>query len=310
MTPVERLVDAQSARFARLDPMLPPVTAPDDGDVITARITHGTSVAGVLSRLTLRRDVLPALWSALTVFELYPLIGEHSPEGIDALLTKWRTLLDRDPPGPDSACVVTWPSRDAPATRTLLDHGLVPLSVVGVRLAGRSVPASPPAITTTIRRATQDDLAAVVRLALDELEYSALVGATVLRPKAAELKQAALSWRLDRGDPIWLAERDGVPIGMAECWFTDAAPGTWAATRLPAGRWGFVNCVSVAPDARGGGVGQDLMAVVHHELRRQGVIGTFLYYNLPNPLSSVFWARQGYRPLWTVWEVRPAGALR
>jgi len=24
----------------------------------------------------------------------------------------------------------------------------------------------------------------------------------------------------------------------------------------------------------------------------------------------VFWPRQGYRPLWTIWEVRPAWALR
>ncbi len=64
------------------------------------------------------------------------------------------------------------------------------------------------------------------------------------------------------------------------------------------------------PAARGTGVGQQLMALVHHELSRLGVVGTYLYYNPPNPLSSVFWLRQGYRPLWTVWEVRPAGALR
>jgi hypothetical protein len=52
------------------------------------------------------------------------------------------------------------------------------------------------------------------------------------------------------------------------------------------------------------------MAVAHGELARLGAAGTFLYYNPPNPLASVFWPRQGYRPLWTIWEVRPAGALR
>jgi len=52
------------------------------------------------------------------------------------------------------------------------------------------------------------------------------------------------------------------------------------------------------------------MALVHRELHRAGVTGTYLYYNPPNPLSSVFWPRQGYRPLWTIWETRPGWALR
>jgi hypothetical protein len=52
------------------------------------------------------------------------------------------------------------------------------------------------------------------------------------------------------------------------------------------------------------------MARVHQELRTGGATGTYLYYNPTNPLASVFWHRQGYRPLWTTWEVRPAAALR
>jgi hypothetical protein len=52
------------------------------------------------------------------------------------------------------------------------------------------------------------------------------------------------------------------------------------------------------------------MAVALHALHRRGATGTFLYFNPPNPLASVFWARQGYRPLWTNWELRPASALR
>jgi hypothetical protein len=49
---------------------------------------------------------------------------------------------------------------------------------------------------------------------------------------------------------------------------------------------------------------------VHNWVAEQRVVGHFLHYNPPNPLSSVFWPRQGYRPLWTQWELRPAGALR
>jgi hypothetical protein len=52
------------------------------------------------------------------------------------------------------------------------------------------------------------------------------------------------------------------------------------------------------------------MSVVHNEFHREGTAGTFLYYNPPSPLASIFWPRQGYRPLWTSWELRPASALR
>jgi hypothetical protein len=37
---------------------------------------------------------------------------------------------------------------------------------------------------------------------------------------------------------------------------------------------------------------------------------TLLHYAVPNPLSVPFWSARGYRPLWTVWEARPAGTLR
>jgi len=62
----------------------------------------------------------------------------------------------------------------------------------------------------------------------------------------------------------------------------------------------------VAKQARGQGVGRALMSVAHRELNVPGVLGTFLFYNPINPLSSVFWHRQGYRPLWTMWIRRPA----
>ena len=96
-------------------------------------------------------------------------------------------------------------------------------------------------------------------------------------------------------------------VGLAHCRLLDAEPGSMTGTRLRAGRWGYVNCVSVRPDARGSGVGRRLMAVAHRELARRGATGTFLYYNPPNPLASVFWPRQGYRPLWTMLGDPPGG---
>lgn len=304
------LVHAQSARFATVDPLLPAAAPPQDGDIITAALPDGRRVAGVLVRQIYGPGTLPSLWSAREAWELTPLIGEHGGGALDALLRAWRQRMDRTgAPGPDSACVVTWPSRDVEATRVLLDHGFVPLSVIAVRRSSAPPAAEPPALAS-FRRAEPRDLETVLQLGMLELRYSALVGGTVLRDDVVELKRSTLRDRLTSGEPTWLAERDGIAVGMAECGFAESAPGTWTATRLPHGRWGYVNCASVVPGVRGTGVGQQLMAVVHRELHRGGAAGTYLYYNPANPLSSVFWARQGYRPLWTIWEIRPAGALR
>lgn len=306
MTSARGLVAAQSARFASLDPLLPPATEPPmDGHVITAALADGTRVAGVVSHQSFEPHSTTRLWSTAEVWEMLPLVGEA--QGMDALLTRFRRHLDSQEVGDDTACVVHWPSRDSKAARAFLDHGLVPLSVLAVRL---KTPAQHISRTLTIRRATPHDLETVLELSLAELEYSSYVGSTIVRPEAAATKRRALVERLKNASPIWLAERDGIAVALAECAIVSSEPGTMAAARLPRGRWGYVNCVSVLPGARGTGIGQQLLAHAHQELHRMGTVGTYLYYNPPNPLSSVFWPRQGYRPLWTVWEVRPASALR
>ena len=307
MSVADALLQAQSARFERLDPMLPPALPPPDGNVLIAALPDGERVAGVLVHGRYEAGSAPTLWSAKEIWELYPLLGAAGGAGMEAILREWRRLLDRIGPGADSACLVTWPSRDAEAVRPLLAHGFAPLSTLAV--CREPAPDDPPN-DLSVRLATVRDLDAVLELELAELEYSAMVGAAVDRPDARAVKRAALARHLEQGDPVWLAERDGLPAGLAHCRLIDADRGSATATRLPAGRWGYVNCLSVRADARGAGVGRRLMAVAHRELTRRGAAGTFLYYNPPNPLASVFWARQGYRPLWTMWEVRPAGALR
>jgi GNAT superfamily N-acetyltransferase len=301
------LVQAQTERFERVDPLLPGAAVPPDGDVLTAALPDGERVAGVVARQRYETNTAPTLWSARDVWELHPLLGAGGETGMDALLVELRRRLDREAPGPDSACLVTWPSRDVEAAKPLLAHGFTPLSTLAVRTAPSDSPAPD---DLAVRLATVRDLAVTVELELAELAYSALVGAAIERPNARRIKRTALRRHLEQGDPVWLAERDGVVVGLAHCRLVDAFPGAVSGTRLPPGRWGYVNCVSVRADARGTGVGRRLMAVAHRELARLGAGGTFLYYNPPNPLASVFWPRQGYRPLWTIWEVRPAGALR
>lgn len=306
------LLAQQAARFAAIDPLLPPPADLPPGETVTATAPSGTPVGGVVAHHSHPEGSLPSLWSAREVWELHPVVGATGAGGLAALLDAWRQRVHRLRAPADSACMVVWPSRDAAATRVLLDHGLLPMTVLAVRAAHHQHDSTTPhhdhepESTTTVRRATAADLAIATELAMVEMHYATLVGAAVARPGAELLKRRALAYRLTCRDPVWLAERDGVPVGLAECWSADPS----GHPTLPPGRWGFVNCLSVSPQARGSGVGRTLMAVAHQEFRRTGLRGSYLYYNLPNPLSSVFWPRQGYRPLWTLWEVRPAVRLR
>jgi GNAT superfamily N-acetyltransferase len=311
MTVARSLREAQAARFAGLDPLLPPAAPDPAGEVLTAAVPSGKRVAGVLDRTVHGPGSPTSLWSARDRWELFPLVGDEAGPGIDALLRAWRQLMDKvEPPDLDSACLVTWPSRDVEGSRALLAHGFQPLSVLAVRQPREHVPLPPSAPGLVVRTAIDRDLDVAVSLALAELTYSAMVGNTIVRPDAAEIKRNTLGYRISHEDTVWLAELDGVAVGLAECWLTDSATNAGRRFPVPPGRWGYVNLVSVLPGARGTGVGQAMMDWAHLELHRAGATGTYLYYNPPNPLSSVFWPRQGYRPLWTIWELRPAGALR
>jgi GNAT superfamily N-acetyltransferase len=305
----QELLEAQCVRLAALDAELPDRYRLPSGEPLMARLSGGDVVAGLVAHTDHPPGSMQSLWSATETFELFPLLGDHPQAGMDAILHAWREQLSaRDAPPTDSACLVTWPSRDIQATRALLDHGFLPLSCLAVRSPSPGIHTELPG-SIKVRRAGPADLDAVVELMLVELDYAALVGASVRRPDAARLKRTAAHVRLHSGDPVWLAERDGEPIAMAECGWIDTEH-HHGGHRLRAGKWAYVNCVSVHEQARGTGVGRELMALAHDEFARAGVLGSYLYYNPANPLSSVFWPRQGYRPLWTMWEVRPATALR
>ncbi|WP_216206898.1 GNAT family N-acetyltransferase [Amycolatopsis aidingensis] len=305
---MRELVLAQSARFAALDPLLPEPAEPPEGEWLTATLPDGHRVAGVLYRARHAPGSPASLWAATASWELTPLLGDTGGAGMAALLGALRRRLDRERVGQDSACAVTWPSRDAEVTSVLLNHGLVPLNALGVRsrpppaLAG----AGHPEVVIRPARAADEEEVAALRMA--ELQYSALVGPNTVRADAAQVLAAEVRAQLRRGDPAWLAESAGLAVGLVGCGW--GSPDGEQRIRLRPGRWGQLRTLSVLPAARGAGIGRALTAVAHDALRAGGAGGTFLFYSPANPLSSVFWHRQGYRPLWTFWEVRPASALR
>ncbi|MBN6038557.1 GNAT family N-acetyltransferase [Amycolatopsis sp. 195334CR] len=267
----------------------------------------GERVSAVLRRERHEPGSLELLWSAERVWRLFPEIGTTGTAGMDALLRAWRAELDTESPGEDSACVVTWPSHDAEAIRAFLDHGLAPVTALATRTGPPDTFGQP---GVTVRQARPDDFAAVLDLALEVFDYSALV-ALPRREHTEELLAPRLRAKLaqDTGT-VWVAEVDGLVAGLADCSWVDVAGEAGAGELLPPGSWGYLNNVGTAREVRGHGIGRTLAAAAHAYFHERGAAGTYLYYNPPNPLSSVFWHRRGYRPLWTIWEVRPASLLR
>ena len=107
---------------------------------------------------------------------------------------------------------------------------------------------------------------------------------------------------------MWLAEWDGRVVGLIAA--EPPPEAGWIAPAFAISPIAYIECLGVDPAARGRGVGTALLATAHHALDAVGVAGTVLHHAAPNPRSTPFYYRHGYRPAYTIWEVRPARALR
>lgn len=286
--PTEALA-GQARRWARVDPLLPAPVAPAAEPV---EVVPG-AWAALVGTAPAPEDP-DRLVSADAVLTVAPVLGDDAPAALAALLP---AVLAHAARVPGRATVLRWPSRDVAATRALLDAGLVALSVIAVATGLRGVP------SPDVRAARPADLDVVHELVLAERAFSVLTGPAVARPGDAELLRTELAGRLAVGGQVWLAPRDGRAVGVLDGGLGYAAPGGELARLLPLGAWGAVHHCGVAEAARGTGVGRAL--VEHAHAAWAGTRGAALHFHPANPLSSVFWARRGYRPLWTVWEHRP-----
>ncbi|MGH3516151.1 MAG: GNAT family N-acetyltransferase [Haloechinothrix sp.] len=307
------LVATQADLFAALDPLLPPVSQLPAGEVIIASLRDGRQVHGSVYRAVHGPDSVESLWQPRVVWEFTPLLGDTGRAGMDAALAAFRSWIDREVPSsevtdPDTAAQVRWPSRDVAVAPALRAHGFVPMTTFAVRERQSGTTAA--RTDVVVRRATTADLDDLVALELAELRYSVDVIGGTARENAEHLLFRPLQRALMFGGRVLVAELAGVAVGVASCGWSSPVPGSSIEGLLPDGRWGYVGTLSVTPAARGSGIGRALMAEAHRELTVDGVRGTYLYYDIANPLSSVFWPRQGYRPLWTKWTAKPAATFR
>jgi GNAT superfamily N-acetyltransferase len=160
-----------------------------------------------------------------------------------------------------------------------------------------------------IRRAGPADLDVVAAMGMDVVRFDAHFGGVIERPGAADALRAEVARLLDDHEPwAWLAEREGHPVGLLVAERPEIAG--WIAPRTCRSPVAYVLLLFVAPAERGAGVGAALTTRLHREAAAARVSVILLQYEQVNPLAVPFWGQQGYRPLWTTWEARPARMLR
>lgn len=267
---------------------------------------------------------LDRTWGTTRRFKLNTAIaGLDVRSSLDQVLAQWREHLAsvQGSGDEDTAAVVTWPSRDVDGVLALFGHGLTPLAVIAARVtprvAARVTPRPGPAARLgslagpgiTVRRAGPGDLDEVVRLGMGLIRYDSLFGAVIERPESARSLRGEVKELLAGPAPwTWLAERGGTATGLLAAEPPQAA--TWIAPMTRPSPVAYLQMMFVEPAERGSGAGAALAARFHAELDAASVPVALLHYGQTNPLSMPFWSQQGYRPLWTVWEARPASALR
>jgi GNAT superfamily N-acetyltransferase len=262
-------------------------------------------------------ESLDLTWGAARRFQLTARVGGPDVAGaLDELLALWRAHLTGvpDTDEPDSAAVVVWPSRDIDGIQTLLRCGFAPRGVVAARDASRRLPSgsrlgpAPAPADVGVRRAGPDDVDAVVSLGLEVIRYDAHFGGVVERPSTATALRAEMATMLAEPEPwIWLAERNRRPVGVL---IGERPPAQWIVPFIGVTPVAYNMLTFVAPADRGNGVAPALVQRFHDAADAAAVPVTLLHYEQTNPLSAPFWARQGYRPLWTSWEARPACTVR
>jgi GNAT superfamily N-acetyltransferase len=302
-------------RWRALDPLLPEPSVPPEGcgEWFTAGPADAPTAVARCSHWTGEPGSLELCWGAAQRFGLTAQVaGPDVTGGLDALLSAWRDHLAAQPglDDPDTAATVSWPSRDVEGVAALLHHGLQPMAVVAVR-PGRSRLGQqeelPPGLR--IRRAGPADLDAVVPLEHEVVRYDAWFGEVIDRPWTADALRAEAATALAGDEPwVWLAERDGQPVGVLNA--QRPAGAAWIAPLTGAGPVAYNLLTGVSPAERGAGVGAALTARFHAAAAAAGVAVTLLHHTQLNPRSVPFWSQQGYRPLWAIWEAHPLSVLR
>ena len=256
--------------------------------LLASDVDYRTQLAGKEGLVALRNGDLRAYLLAQTTdddaFVDFAGCAAAEPELLRDLYTELAPTWERDRhrvyvPATDRALIDIW---------FRLAFGLQ--LVYGVReTAGPDVPAPP---GTTVRPGRDDDLDESARLSnmLWEHQHAApsFSGRTLVG-----FEEMREHWRGTWDDPQFahfVAERDGSVVGQLLLYRRPEAD-----LRVPPHNIDLSHA-SVAPDARGSGVGVALVEYALAWARRKGFRSISVDWREVNLLASRFWPRRGFRP--------------
>lgn len=307
---------AVARRWQAADPLLPDPSAMPAGcgePIVVDGAGRQVGGLGVCVHQHVPPDSLNQTWGPADRFTLVPrLAGQDVAAGCDELLARWRDHLAGTGAarGADTGAAVVWPARDITGTRSLLRHGLQPLTVIAARTRPNGPPVPPRgAFGVDVRAAGPEDEEQVLDLELRLIRYDMHFGGPVWRQATPSLVRADIRDGLRRQvNWTWLAERTGRAVGLLVA--QPPQESGWIAGMTGRAPAAYLQTMFVDAQERGTGIGSALVRTLHAELDARDVAVTLLHHSQVNPLSGPFWNRMGYRPLWTSWEARPAAALR
>jgi GNAT superfamily N-acetyltransferase len=310
---VDEVTAGHGAALAAVDRLVraPGALVPENGDVALRARAGDSHGAGLARSSVVDATGEPALWGALRGHRLIAhLAGPDRAAAMAALLDRWEPVLrSRAEAGDqDSAATVTVASRDVDLALPLVRRGFAALTVVALRR--NPVAAAAPA-GKGVRLMEARDLDEVTVLAGELHRADAMFGMVTVRPGEADVLRHGIEAQRQRApEHTWVAERDGRITGFAQV--QPASDAGWVAGMVDGPPPAYFGYLYVRPGLRGGGIGSALVAAAHAAVDAdaraagQDSATTLLHHALPSPYSTPFWARHGYRPLWTAYQRRPA----
>ncbi|GLV60221.1 hypothetical protein KDH_70420 [Dictyobacter sp. S3.2.2.5] len=109
---------------------------------------------------------------------------------------------------------------------------------------------------------------------------------------------------VEEGAPLVVViERDAQIVAMSECdLYIIESEDDGEPYFIRRGRYGHINNMGVQQAFRGQGVGRLLVQASFEGLAHLRLGGYLLWFNPANPLSSQFWPRMGFSPLWRTYQ--------
>ena len=302
-----RLLDPALAASEPIDPTAPGALS----------ATVGAGSAAALARFSsLEADSPDAVWGALRQHSLE--LRSSGPDAertaaVEQVLDAWLArIASSEVPGDfDSSARISLPTRDIALVNALYARGFGPTGVRAVRFrpdgGARQAPSLPaPLDGALVRLARLDDADRLGELDARLLALDAHFAGVTMRENAGAGFAAAYRERLRRApDTTWVFERDGEVAGFIHV--VPDADSPEPDSRLLAATGGqYLVVMYLDETERGAGVGAAFLQLAHDALDAAGTPYVVLSYAVANPRSGPFWSRNGYRPIVTEWQRRPA----